>query len=84
MRPLDQGSLVRLDQGLDPRRVAEPGARHVDHERRMPGRLEPSRFKQARTQLKGVCSVRKIEMVEVYSRDEERCRQFAELIDRIK
>lgn len=36
--------------------------------------------KQARTQLKGVCSVRKIELVEVYSRDEERCRQFAELM----
>jgi len=35
---------------------------------------------QARTQLKGVCSVRKIELVEVYSRDEERCRQFAELM----
>jgi ornithine cyclodeaminase/alanine dehydrogenase-like protein (mu-crystallin family) len=36
--------------------------------------------RQARTQLKGVCSVRKIELVEVYSRDEERCRQFAELM----
>src|SRR5437868_5884407 len=35
---------------------------------------------QARTQLKGVCTVRKIELVEVYSRDEERCRQFAELM----
>ena len=34
--------------------------------------------KQARTQLKGVCTVRKIELVEVYSRNEERCRQFAE------
>jgi ornithine cyclodeaminase/alanine dehydrogenase-like protein (mu-crystallin family) len=36
--------------------------------------------RQARTQLKGVCSVRKVELVEVYSRDEERCRQFAELM----
>ena len=36
--------------------------------------------RQARTQLKGVCSVRKIELVEVYSRDEERCRQFSELM----
>ena len=36
--------------------------------------------RQARTQLKGVCTVRKIELVEVYSRDEERCRQFAELM----
>ena len=36
--------------------------------------------RQARTQLKGVCSVRKIELVEVYSRDEERCRQFADLM----
>ncbi|HEY2250034.1 MAG TPA: ornithine cyclodeaminase family protein, partial [Planctomycetaceae bacterium] len=36
--------------------------------------------KQARTQLKGVCTVRRIELVEVYSRDEERCRQFAELM----
>ena len=36
--------------------------------------------RQARTQLKGVCAVRKIELVEVYSRDEERCRQFAELM----
>src|SRR6516165_429100 len=35
---------------------------------------------QARTQLKGVCTVRKIELVEVYSRNEERCRQFAELM----
>jgi ornithine cyclodeaminase/alanine dehydrogenase-like protein (mu-crystallin family) len=35
---------------------------------------------QARTQLKGVCSVRKIELVEVYSRDAERCRQFADLM----
>jgi alanine dehydrogenase len=35
---------------------------------------------QARTQLKGVCSVRKIELVEVYSRNEERCRQFCELM----
>ncbi|MBS0266706.1 MAG: ornithine cyclodeaminase family protein, partial [Planctomycetes bacterium] len=36
--------------------------------------------RQAKTQLKGVCSVRKIELVEVYSRDEERCIQFAELM----
>src|SRR5260370_14691637 len=36
--------------------------------------------KQARTQLKGVCWVRKIELVEVYSRDEDLCRQFAELM----
>lgn len=36
--------------------------------------------RQARTQLKGVCSVRKIELVEVYSRDEERCNQFADLM----
>jgi alanine dehydrogenase len=36
--------------------------------------------KQARTQLKGVCAVRKVELVEVYSRDEERCRQFAEVM----
>lgn len=36
--------------------------------------------RQARTQLKGVCTVRKIELVEVYSRNEERCRQFAELM----
>ncbi|MGE5193588.1 MAG: ornithine cyclodeaminase family protein [Deltaproteobacteria bacterium] len=35
---------------------------------------------QARTQLKGVCSVRRIELVEVYSRNEERCRQFCELM----
>jgi len=35
---------------------------------------------QARTQLKGVCTVRKIELVEVYSRNEERCVQFAELM----
>lgn len=35
---------------------------------------------QARTQLKAVCTVRKIELVEVYSRDEERCRQFCELM----
>lgn len=35
---------------------------------------------QARTQLKGVCTVRKIELVEVYSRNEERCRQFADLM----
>jgi ornithine cyclodeaminase/alanine dehydrogenase-like protein (mu-crystallin family) len=33
---------------------------------------------QARTQLKGVCTVRKIELVEVYSRNEERCIQFAD------
>ena len=36
--------------------------------------------RQARTQLKGVCSVRKIELVEVYSRDEERCTEFADLM----
>ncbi len=35
---------------------------------------------QARTQLKGVCAVRKIELVEVYSRNEERCLQFCELM----
>jgi ornithine cyclodeaminase/alanine dehydrogenase-like protein (mu-crystallin family) len=35
---------------------------------------------QARTQLKAVTTVRKIELVEVYSRDEERCRQFCELM----
>jgi len=35
---------------------------------------------QARTQLKGVCLVRKIELVEVYSRNEERCQQFCELM----
>jgi ornithine cyclodeaminase/alanine dehydrogenase-like protein (mu-crystallin family) len=35
---------------------------------------------QARTQLKGVCTVRKIELVEVYSRNEERCGQFCELM----
>lgn len=34
--------------------------------------------KQARTQLKAVCSVRRIERVEVYGRDEERARIFAE------
>lgn len=34
--------------------------------------------KQARMQLKAVCTVRKIETVEIYSRDEERCRKFAE------
>lgn len=33
---------------------------------------------QARTQLKAVCTVRRIELVEVYSRDEERCRLFCE------
>jgi ornithine cyclodeaminase/alanine dehydrogenase-like protein (mu-crystallin family) len=33
--------------------------------------------KQARTQLRAVCKVRKIERVQVYSRDEERRRQFA-------
>jgi alanine dehydrogenase len=36
--------------------------------------------RQAGTQLKGVCTVRRIELVEVYSRDEERCRQFADLM----
>jgi hypothetical protein len=56
------GLLVRLDQGRDPRRVAEPGARHVDHERQMPGRLkhsplEPSRFKQGRAQRGGIGDV---------------------------
>lgn len=35
---------------------------------------------QARTQLKAVCTVRKIEVAEVYSRDEERCRQFCDLM----
>lgn len=35
---------------------------------------------QARTQLKAVTTVRRIELVEVYSRDEERCRQFCELM----
>lgn len=35
---------------------------------------------QARTQLKAVCTVRKIEQVEVYSRDEEKCREFASLM----
>jgi len=34
--------------------------------------------KQARTQLKAVCSVRRIERVEVYGRDDERRRAFAE------
>lgn len=34
--------------------------------------------KQARTQLKAVCTVRKIEAVEVYSRDEERRLKFAD------
>jgi ornithine cyclodeaminase/alanine dehydrogenase-like protein (mu-crystallin family) len=34
--------------------------------------------KQARTQLKAVCSVRRIEHVEVYGRDDERRRAFAE------
>jgi len=33
---------------------------------------------QARTQLKAVCTVRRIERVEVYCRNEERCSQFAE------
>lgn len=33
---------------------------------------------QARTQLKAVCTVRQIERVEVYSRNAERCEQFAE------
>lgn len=36
--------------------------------------------RQARTQLKAVCAMRKIEMVEVYSRHEERCQQFADLM----
>jgi ornithine cyclodeaminase/alanine dehydrogenase-like protein (mu-crystallin family) len=35
---------------------------------------------QARTQLKAACTVRRIELVEVYSRDEERCRQFCEIM----
>ncbi len=34
--------------------------------------------RQARTQLQAVCKVRKIERVEVYSRNAERCAQFAE------
>lgn len=34
--------------------------------------------KQARTQLKAVCTVRRIEQVEVYSRSDERRAQFAE------
>ena len=34
--------------------------------------------KQARTQLKAVCTVRNIERVEVYSRNEDRCRVFVE------
>jgi ornithine cyclodeaminase/alanine dehydrogenase-like protein (mu-crystallin family) len=34
--------------------------------------------KQARTQLKAVCTVRPIERVEVYGRDDQRRRQFAE------
>ncbi|MFN0051901.1 MAG: ornithine cyclodeaminase family protein [Planctomycetales bacterium] len=34
--------------------------------------------RQARTQLKGVTTVRKIELVEVFGRDEERCRQFCD------
>ncbi|HMD26528.1 MAG TPA: hypothetical protein VKH61_20710 [Streptosporangiaceae bacterium] len=42
------GPLVRLDQGRNPRRVAEPGTRQVDHERRMPGRFKPRRFKPRR------------------------------------
>ena len=33
---------------------------------------------QARTQLKAVCTVRQIERVDVYSRNAERCEQFAE------
>jgi alanine dehydrogenase len=36
--------------------------------------------KQARTQLKAVCAVRKIELVEVCSRNEERCREFCDLM----
>ncbi|MBI1345666.1 ornithine cyclodeaminase family protein [bacterium] len=32
---------------------------------------------QARTQLQAVCAVRKVELIEVYSRDEERRQQFA-------
>jgi ornithine cyclodeaminase/alanine dehydrogenase-like protein (mu-crystallin family) len=35
---------------------------------------------QARTQLKALCAVRKIELVEVYSRTEERAAKFAELM----
>ncbi|MGQ0633159.1 MAG: ornithine cyclodeaminase family protein [Planctomycetaceae bacterium] len=38
---------------------------------------------QARTQLKAVCRVRKIELVEVYSRTEERCRQFADVMSEL-
>ncbi len=34
--------------------------------------------RQARTQLQAVCKVRKIERVEVYSRNADRCAQFAE------
>jgi len=34
---------------------------------------------QARTQLKALCAVRKIELVEVYSRTQERAEKFAEL-----
>jgi alanine dehydrogenase len=36
--------------------------------------------RQAATQLKAVCTVRKIEAVEVYSRNEERCRAFVDLM----
>ncbi|RPI86901.1 MAG: ornithine cyclodeaminase family protein [Planctomycetaceae bacterium] len=36
--------------------------------------------KQARTQLKGVCTVRNIELVEVYSRNIDKCQEFADLM----
>jgi len=38
---------------------------------------------QAATQLKAVCTVRKIELVEVYSRNEDRCRQFCEVMSEL-
>lgn len=39
--------------------------------------------KQAATQLKGVCAVRKIELVEVYSRNIDRCQEFADLMSEL-
>jgi len=39
--------------------------------------------KQAATQLKAVCTVRKIELVEVYGRNEERCQQFCETMSEL-
>jgi ornithine cyclodeaminase/alanine dehydrogenase-like protein (mu-crystallin family) len=39
--------------------------------------------RQARTQLKAVCLVRRIELVEVYSRNEDRCREFAETMSEL-